>query len=344
MKLAGERSQDDGNPDREDDAEPDGKVDGAPARLPGGPPVPPALVRLGDAYTGDDPESGVAVPVPPPLIRPLPAPEASADVAATQPAGSQPTTAPDPARVAARLRAGLDAWKRGELLAARTELNRALHAGLPPDRAKQARDALADIARRTLFSRTVLKNDPLVSRYRIRKGDALAKIGKQFNVSEDLLAEINALPDKNRIVANNHLKVVHGPFHAAISKSDHRMHVYLQDVYICTYRVALGTDGTTPTGQWKVANHQTNPSWTDPRTSKKWYADDPNNPIGEYWIGLQGIEGEAAGQFGYGVHGTIEPETIGTDVSMGCIRLAPKDIAVVYRLLVPGASFVTVYD
>ena len=45
-----------------------------------------------------------------------------------------------------------------------------------------------------------------------------------------------------------------------------------------------------------------------------------------------------------GIHGTIEPETIGKDVSMGCIRMLPDDVALAYKLLLPGQSYVFIID
>jgi len=154
---------------------------------------------------------------------------------------------------------------------------------------------------------------------------------------------INNIPNKNLIRVGMRLKVIHGPFHASIDKSKHLLHLYLQNVYLKSFPVALGTNGSTPTGRWRVDNHQVNPEWVNPRTHKRWHADDPDNPIGEYWIGLEGIEGAAVGQIGYGIHGTIEPETIGQNVSMGCVRLADKDIELIFKLLLPGHSRVTIY-
>jgi lipoprotein-anchoring transpeptidase ErfK/SrfK len=91
-----------------------------------------------------------------------------------------------------------------------------------------------------------------------------------------------------------------------------------------------------------VLNKLTNPGWTDPTTHRTYSPDDPKNPIGEHWIGLEGLEGEAVGKTGYGVHGTIEPQSIGRNESLGCIRLLNEDVARVYELLTPGRSTVIV--
>lgn len=259
----------------------------------------------------------------------------------TQPA----TTLADGPQAAARLlEDALELRKADKLLDARVKLNAALHSGLTVAEAAQAREALADIANRTVFSKTVLQNDPLVRSYTVVSGDKLGRIAKRALVSEALLARINSLVRPDFLRERSRLKIVQGPFHASIAKRDHEMHLYLQHFYVGTLRVALGQDGSTPTGLWRVVNQLENPEWVDPRTGKRYHPDDPTNPLGEYWIGMEGLEGEATGQPGYGIHGTIEPETIGQDVSMGCIRLAADDIALVYRLLEPGLSYVVIYD
>jgi lipoprotein-anchoring transpeptidase ErfK/SrfK len=73
-------------------------------------------------------------------------------------------------------------------------------------------------------------------------------------------------------------------------------------------------------------------------------ADDPKNPLGEFWIGLEGVDGNAVGQESYGIHGTIEPDSIGKMASLGCIRMLNDDVAVLYEMLVEGKSIVVVRD
>jgi lipoprotein-anchoring transpeptidase ErfK/SrfK len=54
--------------------------------------------------------------------------------------------------------------------------------------------------------------------------------------------------------------------------------------------------------------------------------------------------GEAKDRSGFGIHGTVEPETIGTKSSRGCIRLHNGDVIFVYNLLVPVYSKVEIVD
>ncbi len=77
------------------------------------------------------------------------------------------------------------------------------------------------------------------------------------------------------------------------------------------------------------------------RTGERYDADNPENPIGERWIGIKGL-GEYEALTGYGIHGTIEPQSIGTDASMGCVRLGDEDVNIVYELLVERTSRVTI--
>ena len=65
-------------------------------------------------------------------------------------------------------------------------------------------------------------------------------------------------------------------------------------------------------------------------------------PIGERWIGLEGFDDASKAHTGFGVHGTVEPESIGRSVSMGCIRLGAQDVELVYELLAPKVSVVKV--
>ncbi|HIB01258.1 MAG TPA: hypothetical protein EYO31_05085 [Phycisphaerales bacterium] len=42
------------------------------------------------------------------------------------------------------------------------------------------------------------------------------------------------------------------------------------------------------------------------------------------------------------MHGTIAPETIGTQASMGCIRMGADEVAQVYEMLSEGVSIVEI--
>ncbi|MCH9021900.1 MAG: L,D-transpeptidase family protein, partial [Planctomycetes bacterium] len=231
---------------------------------------------------------------------------------------------------------GAAAMEKRDYLAARQLLSKAVKEGLNPSQEKNARDYINQASDQWLFSANVYDNDPLCSRYKVTAGDRLVAIAKRMGVPYKLLMRINKITDAKRLRAGESIKVVKGPFHAVVDRSDFQLSVYLGDILVRTYPVGLGTPGRqTPTGKWrvKIGKKQVNPAWTDVETNKHYYPDDPENPLGERWIGLEGLSGQAKGRVGFGIHGTINPEEIGSAASRGCIRLLNNDVIELYDML-----------
>jgi hypothetical protein len=233
----------------------------------------------------------------------------------------------------------------GKTLEAREALGGLLKHDLGENQQNEVRALLTRIADDTLFGRRSVTGDPLADTYVVQAGDALVNIARGYDVPYEVLMLANGIKDPGLLRAGQKLRVLRGPFHARIYKAAFRMDVYLQDVYVRSFRVGLGSDNGTPEGGWKVKNRLENPTYYPPASAgeKRIVApDDPNNPLGERWIGLEGVAGHAVGHEGYGIHGTIEPESIGKAVSMGCIRMHNEDVAFLYKLLQPGKSTVTI--
>ncbi len=243
-----------------------------------------------------------------------------------------------------RIDASLKRYQAGEVIAARQELNRMLAISRSPAEEVELRRHLEEIADATIFSRERRADDPLTTTYTIQPGDVLINIGKQFDVPHEVIMMINGIEDATRIRAGQKIKVPRGPFHVKIYKSKFRLDVYLQDLFVRRFPVGLGVDDGTPEGTWKVKERLTNPTYYPPASASEKRiipADDPTNPLGEHWIGLEGIAGDALGRHGYGIHGTIQPESIGRQVSLGCIRMHNDDVAFLYRLMMRDRSTVT---
>lgn len=238
--------------------------------------------------------------------------------------------------------AGLDALGMDELVSARAHFNEALALGLSPDKDLEARSQLTVIGEKTIFGTAMPEDDPFVGRHVVAPGESLQKIAARYDVSDDLLARINGIANKNMIRAGRSLKIIHGPFNAVIRRNDFTLDVYLQNTFIKRYKVGLGADGNTPIGEWKVGAKLVNPTYYPPRGGNIVSADDPENPLGERWIELVGISGDALGQEGYGIHGTIEPDSIGQNMSLGCVRLYNEDVAELYALLITEKSHVRI--
>ena len=101
----------------------------------------------------------------------------------------------------------------------------------------------------------------------------------------------------------------------------------------------------TTTGTWIVAEGEKliRPEWTDPN-GRTFSPSDPDYPLGDRWIGLQGIDGNAEGRTGFAIHGTEVSQEIGKNTSRGCIRLHNGKVIEVYNMVMPGLSKVRVFD
>ena len=164
--------------------------------------------------------------------------------------------------------------------------------------------------------------------YEVQPGDTLEAIARQYDVSWEYLARLNRA-DATRIRAGQKLKVIKGPFSAIVDLSDYELTVHCHGYYVYKFPVGIGKDGATPTGTFAVQDKVVNPPYNGPEGAIA--ADDPANPIGERWISLGN---------GYGIHGTIDPDSIGKNMSRGCIRMQNKDVEVVYDLLTVGSEIV----
>ena len=256
------------------------------------------------------------------------------------------------ATTSANLEEGLLLLDSGQPVAARLQLSSLLRSGsLTDSEAAQARGVLTDISDNLVFSKEIKANDPFAIEYIIRGGDTLSgivqKMGLQVNWR--FIQRINDIPQASGIRPGQNIKLITGPFHAKVDKDTYRIDLYQGDgneqVFVRSFRVGLGEFNSTPTGLFKVRKNSklVNPTWVNPRTREFFSADNPMNPIGERWIGLEGVEERTMDLSGLGIHGTIEPNTIGTQSSMGCIRMGSSDITQVYEMLAEGVSTVKIH-
>lgn len=169
----------------------------------------------------------------------------------------------------------------------------------------------------------------LVEPYAVQANDQLRLVANNYNLSWEYLAKLNRT-DPKRIQLGQKLKVLKGPFAAVVDLNEFALTVHLQGYYVKRYLVGIGKEDASPIGKFAVLNKIENPQYTGP-DGKVISADDPSNPLGERWIDL----GDS-----YGIHGTIEPESIGKAASRGCIRMREKDVIEVYDFLVKGSEVV----
>lgn len=272
---------------------------------------------------------------------PQPAP-ASQESITPQPVITQ--LSPDAAKLVTEADIDLNA---GKFIIARDKLSDSIRMlqGNPQQAAVKAK--LGQLSQMWLFGKDVIKGDMLCTTYTVHPGDSLAKIGYKFKVPAEFLQQINNISKPESLQVGQQLKVVNGPFHAIVSRSNYSLDLYLQTTYVETFKVGLGKDTMeTPTGLWRAAKNgkMIKPRWTDPKTHKTYESDAPDYPLGARWVALEGIDGNAKGRTGFAIHGTNEPQTIGTKSSQGCIRLLNDEVVQVYNMMTPGLSEVRIID
>ncbi len=240
----------------------------------------------------------------------------------------------------------------GDLLQARVLLNKALrNPNAVRDDQDRIRQKLTSINADVLFGAKVFSGDPMAEEYTVKSGDNLIRIARNRELAIDwrLLERINSTKSGSLRIGQK-LKLIRGPFHAIVHKGDYRLDLFQGSpddpdswIYIRSFKVGLGTGNSTPVGSFviKPKSKLVNPYWVNPQTGQKFAADDPKNPIGEFWMGIEGV-GDSKAVTGYGLHGTIDPDSIGKQQSMGCVRLGDEDIKLLYEMLAEQFSVVKI--
>jgi len=251
------------------------------------------------------------------------------------PAGEKPTPGPEAGGpsgepAAAELATTALAMVDDRPIVAQKRLSEAVRAGVRGDLAVRVNEAIRNLADRLQLSRTCRPQDPYSKTCTVQAGETLTAIGQRFLISYPLVMKLNGL-ETTAIRAGQKLKVVQGPVHLEVLKSRFELRVWMDEVCLRVYPVALGTNNSTPEGTFNVKNKILNPPYQPQHKPRSEYraAGASDNPLGTRWIDLGNH---------YGIHGTIEPESIGHDVSEGCIRLYNRHVEEVYDLVVVGAS------
>jgi len=212
----------------------------------------------------------------------------------------------------------------GDMASERNALSVALHA-LPEGTVReQAAEELDRVNGELIFSKKATADSVT---YVVKSGDSLERIAKRYKVTAPFLKRINYL-QSNKLVVGDKLKVFQGPFDIVIDKSKYRLTLYLKGVIVKEYKVGLGKNSSTPEGEYAVRNKLVDPEWNPPGPE---YAASkaPDNPLGTRWIGFN---------HDYGIHGTIDPQSIGKSESRGCVRLLNQDAEEVYDLVIIGSK------
>lgn len=173
--------------------------------------------------------------------------------------------------------------------------------------------------------------------YKVEPGDALSRIARRFRdqghkVEAGTIAAFNRIRDPKRLQVGQVLKIPIEPIRTVVEKGSFLQAVYVGDVIFRLYWVGHGKDDCTPLATFTIGTKQENPDWyADGRVIPYGH---PDNVLGDYFVKFL-----HSSFTGFGVHGTAEPESVGTMASAGCIRMLDDDIEDYFKLVPRGTEF-----
>ena len=196
-------------------------------------------------------------------------------------------------------------------------------------RVEEAQDRLGEVNVTLLFSPIVTEMDAL---HEVRPGDTLGEIAAAYRTTIDFLKRANGLKG-DTIYPRQKLKVPKGRFSILVDRSQHQLLLTEDEQFVKTYTVATGKERSTPLGTFTIVNKITDPVWF--RQGAVVPPDSPENILGTRWMGIS--------EEGYGIHGSIDPESIGQPVTAGCIRMTNAEVEELFDI-VPIGTEVTIVD
>lgn len=191
--------------------------------------------------------------------------------------------------------------------------------------------------------------------------DTLLDIGRRSGVGYEEIVAANPgvdpwLPGQGtQVLIPSRYILPEGPREGiVVSLAEHRLYYFPrvkpgEPPIVQTYPISIGKmDWKTPLGLTRIVNKREKPSWYPPESVRREHEAEgrplpkvvppgPDNPLGEYAMRL-GIPGGA-----YLIHGTNRPAGVGMQVTHGCIRMFPEDIAEFFKL-VPVNTVVRMID
>jgi lipoprotein-anchoring transpeptidase ErfK/SrfK len=231
--------------------------------------------------------------------------------------------------LAAAAQAGLAdiAHREGNMPEARSMALAAIDEPLLDDLTREKmEDMLGKINLDMLYSRQPSPSDTL---YTVQRGDYIAKIASNNDISRELLMQVNGISDPRRLSVGHRIKIPKLDLRIVVDKWTNTLTLYSNGQFFKKYKVRTGVhDYMTPTGEFSIMNKKEDPQWTRPDTGEVIAPGAPDNELGTRWMAFSGSQ--------LGIHGTIKPETLGYYASQGCVGMSKEDVEELYNIISIG--------
>lgn len=172
----------------------------------------------------------------------------------------------------------------------------------------------------------------------VKPGESLTKIRKRvmrarsgFTICTGLIEASNGI--NGYIHPGDVLRIPTEPANCVVDLEARLVMYRHGDEVVRAWECGIGKPGhETPIGEYTVGVKQEKPAHT---TWNLPYGH-PDNPLGSHWLTLE-RDGKNTS---YGIHGTNDPEGVGGEVSLGCVRMRNEDVGELFRLLPQGAQVI----
>ena len=224
----------------------------------------------------------------------------------------------------------LDSKKEGEFLKAKESYQMILTDHPDFLDIEKVQKELEELNMELIFSTTMIPDRTIA--HKVQSGDTLGELAKKHGTTIDLIKRSNRLTS-NVIRVGQLLRIWTGTFNIFIDKSQNLLTLRDQEDILKVYNVSTGEGNITPVGEFEIVSRLVDPVWFNKGIVVP--PGSPQNVLGSRWLGFD--------LSGYGIHGTIDPETIGKQVTAGCVRMRNEDVEELYSI-VPRGTRVIIID
>lgn len=223
----------------------------------------------------------------------------------------------------------VDQKKDGEIMEAKEKYQRILSDHPDFGHVEKAQKELEDLNMELIFSDQETPDKTVI--HDIKSGDTLGALAKKYGTTIELIKKNNGLTS-NVIRVGKTLRIWTGKFNIYIDKSQNLLTLKDQDEVIKVYNVSTGAGNITPVGKFTIVSRLKDPVWFNKGIVVP--PESPQNVLGTRWLGFN--------LSGYGIHGTVEPEAIGQQVTAGCVRMRNEEVEELYSIIPRGTEVIIV--
>ncbi len=217
----------------------------------------------------------------------------------------------------------------GEIIKAKETYQAILTEHSDFEQVEKVQEELESLNMELVFSNTPVDGKTVI--HTVQSGDTLGELAKKYGTTIELIQRSNNLSG-NVIRIGQKLRVWTGTFNILVDKSQNILILKDGNDVLKVYSVSTGSNNSTPIGEFTIISRLVDPVWFNKGIVVP--PESPQNVLGSRWLGFD--------LPGYGIHGTIEPETIGQQVTAGCVRMRNQDVEELYSIVPRGTKVVIV--